>query len=431
MKPHSVASCGPLIVALAAALGLTPTLRADDARPKTDTSLPMRVNNPRKLAAWQLPAERIALGEGYKPSLARLPGGELVLVALFHVRQSLPGPGRRAAPAAGGGEGLATQLLGKLVNRLEADGETIRESQKLAAGHHRLTRWAWALGAAVLLGVLVLALVVVLTRPPGSVTVQLALGREMKDPTIAVLILDGKERTKEELSAPVTLVVGDHVLEIKRKDGSVATRRFTVGRQDDQKEVALGPKKTEPAPEPTGIKPRPEPRPEDRGPAPGEWGSLFNGKDLDGWTIYPEDTTGWEVKDGVIVSAGPVSQLFGKHSGYKNFHFRVEAMINDRGRSAQCFRAKFGQGTPVGYRAAINSTSREYGNLSEPGLAHHADQGIVLGPFDVDVSPGEVVQRCSQSIQPVAVQVVRGDQGIDIVQDLVGLGFHIADVPGL
>jgi hypothetical protein len=41
------------------------------------------VNNPRKLAAWQLPAERVALGEGYKPSLALLPGGELVLVALF------------------------------------------------------------------------------------------------------------------------------------------------------------------------------------------------------------------------------------------------------------------------------------------------------------------------------------------------------------
>ena len=53
-----------------------------------DTSLPLRVNNPRKLNTWQLPAERIALGEAYKPSLALLPDGELVMVALFS--DSLP-----------------------------------------------------------------------------------------------------------------------------------------------------------------------------------------------------------------------------------------------------------------------------------------------------------------------------------------------------
>src|SRR2546425_10353724 len=47
------------------------------------TSLPIRVNNPRKLGTWQLPAERVVLGEAYKPSMALLPNGELVLVALF------------------------------------------------------------------------------------------------------------------------------------------------------------------------------------------------------------------------------------------------------------------------------------------------------------------------------------------------------------
>ncbi len=48
-----------------------------------DTSLPIRVNNPRELDSWELPAERIALGPAYKPSMARLPDGELVMVALF------------------------------------------------------------------------------------------------------------------------------------------------------------------------------------------------------------------------------------------------------------------------------------------------------------------------------------------------------------
>ena len=49
------------------------------------SSLPIRVNHPRRLPGWQLPAERIAIGRfgDYKPSLALLPDGELLLVA-FH-----------------------------------------------------------------------------------------------------------------------------------------------------------------------------------------------------------------------------------------------------------------------------------------------------------------------------------------------------------
>jgi hypothetical protein len=82
MKQRRPARCGVLLFLVLAA-GITPARLWADARPKTDTTLPVRVNNPRKLGAWQLPAERVALGEGYKPSLALLPGGELVLVALF------------------------------------------------------------------------------------------------------------------------------------------------------------------------------------------------------------------------------------------------------------------------------------------------------------------------------------------------------------
>ncbi|MBI3465163.1 MAG: exo-alpha-sialidase [Planctomycetes bacterium] len=53
------------------------------AKQQTYTTLPIRVNNPRRLGAWQLPAERVVLGEAYKPSMAMLPDGELVMVALF------------------------------------------------------------------------------------------------------------------------------------------------------------------------------------------------------------------------------------------------------------------------------------------------------------------------------------------------------------
>jgi hypothetical protein len=94
------------------------------------------------------------------------------------------------------------------------------------------------------------------------------------------------------------------------------------------------------------------------GPTEG-WARLFNGKDLQGWKGYPRETTGWEVKDGVLVGSGPPSHLFSERGDYENFHFRVEARINHGGLSGQCFRAKYGPGIPVGYIAALNSTSRD------------------------------------------------------------------------
>ena len=46
------------------------------------TDLPIRVDHPRRLGTWTIEAQRLDLGPGYKPSLALLPGGELVLVSL-------------------------------------------------------------------------------------------------------------------------------------------------------------------------------------------------------------------------------------------------------------------------------------------------------------------------------------------------------------
>jgi serine/threonine protein kinase len=83
---------------------------------------------------------------------------------------------------------------------------------------------------------------------------------------------------------------------------------------------------------------------------------LFNGKDLTGWEVYGGGTGNWKVVDGAIVSSGPVSHLFSQRGDYKNFHFRVEAMINDRGNSGQQFRTLFRPGWPPGYEAQINAT---------------------------------------------------------------------------
>jgi hypothetical protein len=91
-------------------------------------------------------------------------------------------------------------------------------------------------------------------------------------------------------------------------------------------------------------------------PEPDGWVKLFNGKDLKGWKVYPSGTGKWKVEDGILIGSGPASHLFTERGDYKNFHFRVEAKINDKGNSGQYFHTKFGPGFPLGWEAQINAT---------------------------------------------------------------------------
>jgi hypothetical protein len=87
-----------------------------------------------------------------------------------------------------------------------------------------------------------------------------------------------------------------------------------------------------------------------------KWVQLFNGKDLTGWKVYPKGTGKWKVEDGAIVGTGNASHLFSERGDYKNFRFRVEAKINDKGNSGQYVRTKFEAGFPTGFEAQINAT---------------------------------------------------------------------------
>jgi hypothetical protein len=101
------------------------------------------------------------------------------------------------------------------------------------------------------------------------------------------------------------------------------------------------------------------------------WVQLFNGKDLTGWKVYPKGTGTWKVEDGAIVGSGRASHLFSERGDYENFHYRVEAMINDKGNSGQYFRTAFGPGFPKGYEAQINATHVDRirtGSLYLPGV---------------------------------------------------------------
>jgi hypothetical protein len=110
---------------------------------------------------------------------------------------------------------------------------------------------------------------------------------------------------------------------------------------------------------------------------------LFNGHDLTGWKLpdkpsgaikkvipikkdgkvvaYEGEVKGkqiplWRVEDGILIGSGLPSHLFSERGDYKNFHYRVEAMINDKGNSGQYFHTKFEGGFPTGWEAQINAT---------------------------------------------------------------------------
>jgi hypothetical protein len=145
--------------------------------------------------------------------------------------------------------------------------------------------------------------------------------------------------------------------------------------------------------------------------AEGDWVQLFNGKDLTGWKLHPEpnrrailevvkkeqdgklatyhgktpegqEVPLWRVEEGILIGSGPASHLFSERDDYENFHYRIEAMINDRGNSGAYFRTAFGPGFPQGYEAQIDATHRDpirTGSLYPAGgLGQYRDRITVL-----------------------------------------------------
>ncbi|HEV3261956.1 MAG TPA: DUF1080 domain-containing protein [Gemmataceae bacterium] len=136
------------------------------------------------------------------------------------------------------------------------------------------------------------------------------------------------------------------------------------------------------------------------------WVQIFNGKDLTGWEVYPDGTGNWKVKDGILIGSDEQSHLFTKRDDYKNFRYRVVAMINDNGNSGQYFRTKFGEGFPKGYEAQINST--------------HSDPirtGSLYPAFDPDLSDTDKEKVC------VKEQLHKPDTWF--TQEVIAVGNHI------
>ncbi|HUG90628.1 MAG TPA: serine/threonine-protein kinase [Planctomycetaceae bacterium] len=148
-------------------------------------------------------------------------------------------PTGTAQPGVAKGEpGLATQLLAQLAARLERDSLS-RPSQPDA-------RWwrnplvPWLAAAVVLLG-----LMVVLSGlgrggdREATIRIDLAgLSQQASGPALVVL-LDGRELSREELSGPIRVSSGDHELTVRRGEEILARKSFSVRGGSEAKPIAL------------------------------------------------------------------------------------------------------------------------------------------------------------------------------------------------
>jgi hypothetical protein len=91
-----------------------------------------------------------------------------------------------------------------------------------------------------------------------------------------------------------------------------------------------------------------QPRPQQAKPIPpGEdWVSLFNGKDLTGWTKIGNEK--WEVESGGVIRGIAVSKDYGylkTEKNYKDFHLALKFKCNGDGNSGVFFHSEFKPGT--------------------------------------------------------------------------------------
>lgn len=106
--------------------------------------------------------------------------------------------------------------------------------------------------------------------------------------------------------------------------------------------------------------------------AKSKWVSLFNGKDLDGWTVRGKAT--WSVQDGVLVGEGGMGHIY-TNATCSDFEFKGMFRISDQGaksNSGLYFRANppadNPDGYPRGYEAQIcHNQDAHTGWLWKPG----------------------------------------------------------------
>lgn len=123
-----------------------------------------------------------------------------------------------------------------------------------------------------------------------------------------------------------------------------------------------------------------------------EYASLFNGKDLEGWTPAKENPDSFFVEDGVLILKGGRCHLFytGDVNGgiFKNFELKLQVKTTPGSNSGVYIHTQYQDtGWPDnGYECQVNSTHR---NSNKTGSLFAVQNILVLKPGQKPSSVGE------------------------------------------
>lgn len=92
--------------------------------------------------------------------------------------------------------------------------------------------------------------------------------------------------------------------------------------------------------------------------------SLFNGKDLTGWTKAKENEDSFKFKDGAIVAQGPRCHLYytGKDNDFKNFELKIDVMTQPNSNGGIYIHTAYQEtGWPAkGFEVQVNNSHRDW-----------------------------------------------------------------------
>jgi serine/threonine protein kinase len=270
----------------------------------------------------------------------------------------------------------------------EPDGEADDGDDEPVAAPARSSsapRMALLIVAAVLgLGLLAWgASTLLLTTPEGTLTVEIndpEVEARFKDGKLVLVGPDGKARYTLSAERSKKIDAGSYAIRVEGAVGLVVdTSEFSLKKGDKVTvRVTFDPK----------VAKKPEPKKKDvpasgskaKGPSDEADGfvSIFNGKDLTGWTTAQGGRGNWKVVDGAITCAGQLDHLYTESSDFGDFHLRAEVKLNALGNSGIYFRAGKPLGLVTDYEAQISTRADQQKTGSLYNLAR-VNQSPVAG----------------------------------------------------
>lgn len=251
-------------------------------------------------------------------------------------------PASGSDPTRGAAAAAADESMGlhRIFAALTDERKQTAAAVEAAVRKARTPWWVWVASSG-FAGLIAVLGIIFFARTP-TMTVMLNVEVDLNDPALTYTF-DGKPITAGELKKPVELTVGEHELVVFRGAAEFRKFRFTVSKDA--------------GPEIRGKEvPVPAPPPSDKD----DFVPLFNGKDLDGWTVSPADSPNpWSVKDGAIFGSNAAFLqlhqrcLFSKRGDYRDVHVRVECKFNPLGGGGVCARAKLGGEIHTGYQLLV------------------------------------------------------------------------------